>query len=134
VAAEEKPSHYIRNNVWFASQPVEEPERPKFHDYILEMMHADEMLIYASDYPHWDGDDPVGAATDGRRHGASDQTRERGRAVGPPDGRKQTEVIPMTKNDSRSVRLPNSTPASGESSTSTDFRSAFSTSTGSTTR
>jgi len=24
------------------------------------MMHADEMLIYASDYPHWDGDDPVG--------------------------------------------------------------------------
>jgi len=57
--AEEKPSHYIRNNVWFASQPVEEPERPKFHDYILEMMHADEMLIYASDYPHWDGDDPT---------------------------------------------------------------------------
>jgi len=56
---EEKPSHYIRNNVWFASQPVEEPERPKFHDYILEMMHADEMLIYASDYPHWDGDDPT---------------------------------------------------------------------------
>jgi len=56
---EEKPSHYIRNNVWFASQPVEEPEQPEFHDYILEMMHADEMLIYASDYPHWDGDDPT---------------------------------------------------------------------------
>lgn len=55
---EEKPSHYIRNNVWFASQPVEEPEEPEHHDYILEMMHADEMLIYASDYPHWDGDDP----------------------------------------------------------------------------
>ncbi|WP_436348127.1 amidohydrolase family protein [Natronorubrum sp. FCH18a] len=55
---DEKPSHYIRNNVWFASQPIEEPERTEHHNQILEMMHADETLIYASDYPHWDGDDP----------------------------------------------------------------------------
>ena len=55
----EKPSHYIRKNVWFASQPIEEPERPEYHDYILEMMHADETLVFASDYPHWDGDDPM---------------------------------------------------------------------------
>lgn len=55
---EKRPSQYIRENVWFASQPIEEPEKPEYHDYILEMMHADETLVFASDYPHWDGDDP----------------------------------------------------------------------------
>ncbi len=56
---EKKPSEYIRENVWFASQPIEEPEQPEHHNQILEMMHADEILVFASDYPHWDGDSPT---------------------------------------------------------------------------
>ena len=56
---EERPSHYIRENVWFASQPSEDPKTPEQHQQILEMMHADETLVFASDYPHWDGDDPT---------------------------------------------------------------------------
>ncbi|WP_121823559.1 amidohydrolase family protein [Halostella salina] len=56
---EQRPSQYIRDNVWFASQPIEEPETPEQHNQILDMMHADEMLVFASDYPHWDGDDPT---------------------------------------------------------------------------
>ena len=56
---EKPPSEYIREQVWFASQPVEEPERPEHHSHLMEMMHAEETLVFASDYPHWDGDSPV---------------------------------------------------------------------------
>ncbi|ODR83387.1 amidohydrolase [Haladaptatus sp. W1] len=55
---EEPPSEYIRRNVWFSTQPMEEPETHEMHDQILEMMHADETLMFASDYPHWDSDSP----------------------------------------------------------------------------
>ncbi|ESS04553.1 MAG: putative metal-dependent hydrolase [uncultured archaeon A07HR67] len=56
---ERPPSEYVREQVWFASQPVEEPERPEHHSHLMEMMHAEETLIFASDYPHWDGDSPA---------------------------------------------------------------------------
>jgi predicted TIM-barrel fold metal-dependent hydrolase len=55
---EKKPSEYIRDNVWFSTQPMEEPETHEQHAQILEMMHADETLMFSSDYPHWDGDSP----------------------------------------------------------------------------
>lgn len=52
------PSDYVIENVWFTSQPVEEPERPEHLRQILEMMHADRTLLFSSDFPHWDGDSP----------------------------------------------------------------------------
>lgn len=55
---ERRPSRIIRDQVRFTSQPMEEPDDPEHLRHLLEMMHAEEVLMYASDYPHWDGDDP----------------------------------------------------------------------------
>ncbi len=55
-----KPSDYMRRNVWFSTQPVEEPENPDDLRQICEWIGWDR-LLYASDYPHWDFDDPFRA-------------------------------------------------------------------------
>jgi predicted TIM-barrel fold metal-dependent hydrolase len=53
------PSEYFREHIRIGSQPLEEPERPEYLLSMLEAMHADETLIYCSDWPHWDWDDPA---------------------------------------------------------------------------
>jgi len=51
------PSFYIRRQVWFATQPVEEPpHRPDLRT-LIDWIGWDR-LVFASDYPHWDMDDP----------------------------------------------------------------------------
>ena len=52
------PSQYVRESIRFGSQPINEPERPEDHATFLEWLHADELLVFASDYPHWDWDEP----------------------------------------------------------------------------
>ena len=51
------PSEYIRENVWVSTQPMEEPEQPSDLTDIIDWIGWDRML-FASDYPHWDFDDP----------------------------------------------------------------------------
>jgi predicted TIM-barrel fold metal-dependent hydrolase len=53
------PSQYIRDHCMLATQPVEEPDNPKHLDYLFEMIDAENMLMFASDYPHWDNDSPT---------------------------------------------------------------------------
>lgn len=53
------PSEYIREQVRFTTQPIEEPDDPQDLIRILEMMHAEETVMFASDYPHWDTDSPM---------------------------------------------------------------------------
>jgi predicted TIM-barrel fold metal-dependent hydrolase len=52
------PSEYVRENIRFGSQPM--PDFPSKADMLrfFEWMHADEVLLFASDYPHWDWDEP----------------------------------------------------------------------------
>ncbi len=52
------PSEYVRSNIRFGSQPM--PDTPSRADLerFLQWMHADEIMIFASDYPHWDWDEP----------------------------------------------------------------------------
>jgi predicted TIM-barrel fold metal-dependent hydrolase len=52
------PSEYLRQNIRFGSQPL--PNTPTKADLktILRWMWADEVLVFASDYPHWDWDEP----------------------------------------------------------------------------
>jgi predicted TIM-barrel fold metal-dependent hydrolase len=52
------PSEYIRGHIRFGSQPMEQPPTRADLTTFLGWLHADEILVYASDYPHWDWDDP----------------------------------------------------------------------------
>jgi predicted TIM-barrel fold metal-dependent hydrolase len=54
------PSEYVRTHVWVTSQPIEEPEpRTRILDTIGWI--GWDRLLFATDYPHWDYDDPVQA-------------------------------------------------------------------------
>lgn len=53
------PSEYFRGHIRVGSQPMLEPENPEQFFMMLDAMHADETLIYCSDWPHWDWDDPA---------------------------------------------------------------------------
>jgi predicted TIM-barrel fold metal-dependent hydrolase len=53
-----RPSEYIREHVRFSTQPFEEPDEPRQLVNLIDMMGSDRMLVFASDYPHWDFDDP----------------------------------------------------------------------------
>jgi predicted TIM-barrel fold metal-dependent hydrolase len=55
--AKRPPSEYIKRNFYFSTQPVEEPQRPNDLTDIFDQVGWDR-LLYASDYPHWDYDDP----------------------------------------------------------------------------
>ena len=53
------PSEYIRENVYVTTQPIEEPSKPRFFHQLLEQFgDLTDHLLFASDYPHWDADDP----------------------------------------------------------------------------
>jgi predicted TIM-barrel fold metal-dependent hydrolase len=52
-----KPSEYVRSNFWFTTQPSEEPDNAKHLRTLLEWIGFDR-LLFSSDYPHWDFDDP----------------------------------------------------------------------------
>ncbi len=52
------PSEYIKRNVWFTTQPMEEPGNPQHLADLIGWIGL-ERLLFASDYPHWDFDDPM---------------------------------------------------------------------------
>ena len=51
------PSEYVREHFWFTTQPIEEPENPADLAEIMEWVGYDR-LMFSTDYPHWDFDDP----------------------------------------------------------------------------
>jgi predicted TIM-barrel fold metal-dependent hydrolase len=51
------PSEYIREHVWFTTQPIEEPEDRRHVVETIDWIGWDRML-FSTDYPHWDFDDP----------------------------------------------------------------------------
>jgi len=51
------PSEYVREHFWFSTQPVEEPPNPQDLIDLCDWIGWDR-LVFASDYPHWDFDDP----------------------------------------------------------------------------
>ena len=46
------PSHYIRERVRATLQPVDAPEDPRQLLQTLEQIGSDDLLLYATDYPH----------------------------------------------------------------------------------
>ncbi|MBI4504642.1 MAG: amidohydrolase [Chloroflexi bacterium] len=55
-ALRRRPSDYVRESVHFSTQPIEEPREAKHLDRVLEWLGAERTLLFATDYPHWDGD------------------------------------------------------------------------------
>ena len=51
------PSEYVREQVWFTTQPIEEPENPQHLAEVIEWLGWDR-LMFSTDYPHWDFDHP----------------------------------------------------------------------------
>jgi uncharacterized protein len=52
-----RPSEYVVERLRFTTQPLEEPE-PGQMQAMLDWLHAEKTILFASDYPHWDIDDP----------------------------------------------------------------------------
>jgi uncharacterized protein len=52
-----KPSEYVREHFWFTTQPVDEPDEARHLRSLMEWVGFDR-LLFSSDYPHWDFDDP----------------------------------------------------------------------------
>jgi predicted TIM-barrel fold metal-dependent hydrolase len=52
------PSEYIREHVWFTTQPIEEPDDPAHLETALRHIGMNDRIMFASDYPHWDFDSP----------------------------------------------------------------------------
>ena len=52
------PSETLKEHLWISTQPMEEPERTKQLLDVMSWIGFDRLLI-ATDYPHWDFDDPA---------------------------------------------------------------------------
>jgi predicted TIM-barrel fold metal-dependent hydrolase len=69
------PSQYLADHFWYTTQPMEEPDQPEHLDEVIGVFEATGMankLMYSSDYPHWDFDDPYVLP-----HTLSDEQRRR---------------------------------------------------------
>ena len=55
---EKRPSEYIRERMWFATQPIEEPDDPKDLVAAIDLVGGPERILFASDWPHHDFDHP----------------------------------------------------------------------------
>jgi len=51
------PSEYMADQIRLTTQPLDEPRQPKHLDQMIEML-GPEILMFSTDYPHWDADDP----------------------------------------------------------------------------
>ena len=53
-----RPAEYVRDHVWFTTQPIEEPDDPRHLVYAIEQARLADRLLFAADYPHWYFDSP----------------------------------------------------------------------------
>jgi predicted TIM-barrel fold metal-dependent hydrolase len=57
------PSEYLADHVRFTTQPLPEPRRRHHLEVLCEIAQAERTLMFSSDYPHWDFDDPQHSLT-----------------------------------------------------------------------
>ena len=52
------PSEYVRKHVLVTTQPLERPSEPRRLNEYLGWMGSRQMVMFSTDYPHWDYDHP----------------------------------------------------------------------------
>ncbi len=52
------PSEYIKEHIRLTTQPLDAAPDPEFMQQIVQQMGSDELLMFATDYPHWQFDAP----------------------------------------------------------------------------
>ena len=52
------PSETIRDHVRFTTQPLEQAPEPEQLVDVLQAVGGEDLLLFSTDYPHWDWDDP----------------------------------------------------------------------------
>ncbi|WAH97577.1 amidohydrolase family protein [Arthrobacter sp. MMS18-M83] len=55
---QKKPSEYIREHITFTTQPLDEVETQAELDALFSPAGVSDVLLFSSDYPHYDTDDP----------------------------------------------------------------------------
>ena len=55
------PSEYVRAHVRLTLQPYDAPREPGRLLHLIDELGSDELLMFATDYPHWHFDDPEDA-------------------------------------------------------------------------
>ncbi len=62
------PSEIVRSNIRFSLQPIDAPADPEVLNRLFDHMQSDELLLFSTDYPHWQFDDdkalPDGLSSD----------------------------------------------------------------------
>lgn len=58
------PSEYVIEHVRFNSQPIDEPPKRSDVEQLVNWMHGERTLMFGSDFPHWDYDDPAHTLTE----------------------------------------------------------------------
>lgn len=53
-----RPSEYVREHFWVTTQPIEEPPNPADLLGVFDDMGGVDRIMFSTDYPHWDFDDP----------------------------------------------------------------------------
>jgi hypothetical protein len=59
------PSEYMREHIRLTTAPLDAPDNPVQLMQIIEQMDSDEMLMFATDHPHWHADEPTAIWLDG---------------------------------------------------------------------
>ena len=65
------PSEIVRDHVRLTIQPFDGPDDPKAVARLIDHLQSDDMLLFSSDFPHWqfDGDDIMPAGIPEKLHG-----------------------------------------------------------------
>jgi uncharacterized protein len=56
-----RPSEVIDSQVWFTTQPIEEPAVAEHFEWAIRHGRLADRLLFSTDYPHWDFDTPTQA-------------------------------------------------------------------------